>query len=159
MIPARPKRLAHFSYRGPWRYSLTFCAARKHRAFTSTDIVGVLTDQVLRTCSERQFELLAYCFMPDHVHLLVEGLSDDADLKSFCRVVRQRLAHAYAQREGRALWQPGYWERVLRAEEETEAAAMYIFANPVRRGLARTLREYPYTGGTWFRKVTGEAPG
>jgi hypothetical protein len=60
------------------------------------------------------------------------------------------------------LWQPGYWERVLRAEEDSVDCALYIFANPVRRGLARSPAEYPYSGGTWFARATGgraEGPG
>jgi putative transposase len=153
MHPGRPKRLSSFSYRGCYRYSLTFCAAHQHPAFVSTDIVQMLVPQILRTCEEQHFELLAYCFMPDHVHLLLEGLTDDADFRACGRVLRQRTALAYAQQVGRRLWQPGYWEKVLREEDGTEQCARYIFGNPVRRGLVRAPREYPYSGGTWFQKV------
>jgi putative transposase len=121
--------------------------------------VALLAAQMLRTCEEHHFEVLAYCFMPDHLHLLLEGLSDDADMRSCCRLLRQRLAHAYAGLTGRPLWQPGYWDRVLRAGEETRDCALYILANPIRRGLARTIGEYPYSGGTWFLRLANERSG
>jgi putative transposase len=153
MHPGRPKRLPSFSYRGPWRYSLTFCAAHQHRAFVSADVVGLLVEQIVRTCKEQHFEVLAYCFMPDHVHLLLEGLADHADLRACGRLVRQRMALAYTHRVGRRLWQPGYWERVLREGDATEQCARYIYDNPVRRGLVRAAGEYPYSGGTWFERI------
>jgi REP-associated tyrosine transposase len=153
MYPSRPKRLLHFSYSGRWRYSLTFCALRKHRAFVDSVIVGVLIDQLLRTCDEQAFEVIAYCFMPDHVHILVEGIKENAHLMTCCRLLRQRTAHAYAQQVGRPLWQVGYWEWVLREEQQTEDCARYIFANPIRAGLAKTIEDYPFSGGTWFRRV------
>jgi putative transposase len=92
--------------------------------------------------------------MPDHVHILLEGVTEDAHLVTCCRLLRQRLAHAYSQRVGRPLWQVGYWEWVLREEEQTEDCARYIFANPIRAGLSRTIGEYPFIGGTWLRTVS-----
>ena len=155
MFPSRPRRLPSFSYRGPWRYSLTFCCAHRHDAFVDPRVVSNLTSLLLRTAAEQQFEVVAYCFMPNHLHLLVEGLSDDSELVAFCRLARQRLAHAYARCTSRPLWQPGYWEHVLREGDTSEACALYIVGNPLRKKLAQSIGDYPYSGGTWFDKVGG----
>ena len=153
MVPSRPRRLRGFSYVGRYRYSLTFCAADRHEAFTAPVIVAELRRQLLRTAAEYRFDVTAYCFMPDHLHLLVEGLSSRAALLPFCKVVRMRLACDYSTRAGRSLWQRGYWERVLREDEETETYARYIFGNPIRKGLVQSFRAYPFSGGTWFDRM------
>src|SRR4051794_39786856 len=65
------------------------------------------------------FAILAYCFMPDHVHVLVEGLREDSDCKRFSSRAKQFSGFYYAQRYGRTLWQRYGYERVLRNEEAT----------------------------------------
>ena len=56
--------------------------------------------------------------MPDHTHLLVEGLSDEADFKLAMMVARQRSSRACKQHVVTpSLWQDGYFERILRQDE------------------------------------------
>ena len=48
------------------------------------------------------------------------------------------------------LWQDGYYERVLRQEEDAQAFARYIVNNPIRAGLVETPEDYPLIGSdTW----------
>lgn len=150
MYPQRPQRLPHFSYRGTWRYSLTFCTYRKQEAFVDPLIVNALIELLRRSAQDAQFEVLTCCFMRDHLHLLLQGASRQSYLISCCRLIRQRLACEYKQRTGNRLWQPGYYERVLREEEPTEVVATYILGNPVKEGLAKTFLDYPFSGGTWY---------
>ena len=140
---------------GPVRIFFTMNTFRRNRHFMTNDVVGPARDQLLRTSTECGVETVAYCFMPNHLHLLVEGPSDDSELVAFCRLARQRLAHAYARCTSRPLWQPGYWEHVLREGDTSEACALYIFGNPLRKKLAQSIGDYPYSGGTWFDKVGG----
>ena len=44
------------------------------------------------------------------------------------------------------LWQRYGYERVLRGTDETFAVAKYILENPVRAGIVRAPRDYPYLG-------------
>ena len=36
--------------------------------------------------AKQAFDVLAYCVMPDHVHILLEGQSDEADFRRAMRV-------------------------------------------------------------------------
>jgi putative transposase len=85
-------------------------------------------------------------FMPDHLHLLLEGQTDAADLKSAMRVLRQRLTVVFhdATKSTTPLWQDGYYERVLRGDESTEQTIRYLLANPVRAGLVANALDYPF---------------
>ena len=53
------------------------------------------------------------------------------------------------------LWQDGYFERVLRDDEQLEIVARYIFDNPVRAGLAACAREWPHSGGRFWHLLYG----
>jgi REP element-mobilizing transposase RayT len=84
--------------------------------------------------------------MPEHVHLLVEGLQELSDLRRFVRDAKQRSGFEYARRSGRPLWQDGYYDHVLRDDESTLVVVRYILGNPVRAGLAKDIDKYPYSG-------------
>jgi putative transposase len=148
---ARPARLSAFDYVGLHRYLLTICTHDRFRWFCDADLVGATLALFLQQAEEKQFALLAYCFMPDHVHLLVEGLTDTADLRAFINAAKQQSGYQFAQRQHRSkLWQKGYHERVLRTEDSTNDIARYILANPVRAGLVREPHEYEFSGSTVF---------
>jgi putative transposase len=147
---SRPQRLRGFDYRGPNRYFLTFCTFERRTVFRDGEIVSVVLLQFRRTARTMKFEILAYCLMPDHVHLLVEGKTESADLRRLVKRLKQGSGQAYASLRRGPLWQEGYYERVLRAEDDARVVARYIVANPVRAGLVRNPTEYPYLGSdTW----------
>jgi putative transposase len=138
--------LPAFSYVGPTRYFLTFCAFGRRPIFTDGRIVEVVHAQIERAAAGCGFEQIAYCFMPDHVHLLVEGTSLASSLPQFVKAGKQYAGYAGRQLTGGPIWQTGYFERVLRAEEYTLDVAAYIINNPVRAGLVSNPLEYPFRG-------------
>ena len=145
----RPTRLPGFSYVGYGRYSLCFCTYRRAPLFVSGQAVAAALTQIERTCRENDFDLLAYCFMPDHVHLLVEAVTADADLRRTVSLMKQRSGYEFQKTFHQHLWQGGYYERVLRNEQATRTIIRYIFENPVRAGLVERYGDYPYLGGKY----------
>jgi putative transposase len=82
--------------------------------------------QVLRAAGDQSFELTAYCFMPDHLHLLVEAQCQQSDCKDFIKRAKQYSGFHYKKQIGRPLWQRYSYERTLRVEDETLSVARYI---------------------------------
>ena len=97
--------------------------------------------------------------MPDHAHFLVRGLTEHAHLPPVVRRAKQSTGIRFSRRWSGRLWQEGYYERVLRSDESVENVARYIEANPVRAGLAKTVGEWPFTGGAFLRRMDGGAKG
>jgi putative transposase len=111
-----------------------------------------------RTAHCASFSIWAYCLMPDHVHLLVAGETPTADFRRFIKRLKQASGQAHAHRMRQRLWQEGYYDRVLRPDDDPKAAARYIIANPVRAGLVRTALEYAYVGSDqWSLKELAES--
>ena len=145
MYNKRP-RLHTFAYAGFHRYFLTFCTDARHKVFTNMAVVACVREQIMSAARSRGFAILAYVFMPDHVHLLVEGKTEDADMKSFVNLAKQKSGYAYSQTRHRRLWQPSYYDRVLRDEEDTWDVIRYIVTNPVRAKLVEDFAQYPFLG-------------
>ena len=143
---SRPRRLESFGYVGRQRYFLTFCTRDRLPVFGDSEISQQTLTQFRRTSALEGFAILAYCLMPDHAHLLVEGLGEDSDFKRFTKMAKQRSGGLYARTHHQRLWQEGYYERVLRDEDDTRALARYILSNPVRAGLVESPDEYPFIG-------------
>jgi len=48
------------------------------------------------------------------------------------------------------VWQSGFHDHALRHEEDLKAAARYLVANPLRAGLVKSLRDYPFWNAVWL---------
>ena len=77
---------------GLHRYFLTFCTFQRQPRFTTSDAVDLVLLQIQRAARENSFALIAYCFMPDHVHLLVQAQADDSDARRFIKALKQSSA-------------------------------------------------------------------
>ena len=139
-------RLKAFDYIGLHRYFLTICCDDRRHLFTAPQAVDSTLMQLRRVATDEQFAVLAYCFMPDHLHLLVAGTRADSSLPEFVRLFKQQSAFAWKQATGARLWQRGDFDRVLRADEDTPDGVRYVLANPVRAGLVQSPLDYPYLG-------------
>ena len=88
---------------------------------------------------------LAYVVMPDQLHwLLVPG--ENQDLSHVVGALKNASAH----RIGRALWQRGFHDQVLRSEEDPKAIGRCVVAEPVHAGLVKGLRDYPHWDAVWL---------
>jgi putative transposase len=150
---SRPRRLETLSYIGQQRYFLTFYVRDRLPALSDPQAAEQTLAQFRRTSALEHFAILAYCLMPDHVHLLVEGLLPDSDLKRFAKMAKQRSGSLYARTRHKRLWQPGYYERVLRDEDDAREFARYVVNNPVRAGLVESAEDYLFVGSdVWSLK-------
>jgi putative transposase len=148
---SRPHRLKGFSYIGPAQYFLTFCTYDRRATFIEQSVFDATLGRFRTVAASESFAILAYCFMPDHVHLLVEGLTESSDLRKLAKLMKQQSGAAHALRAGMRLWQEGYYDRVLRKEEEVKDVAGSILNNPVRAGLVNAPAEYGYLGSDVWR--------
>ena len=146
----RPVQLDPVLYVGPHPIFLTMCTLQRTRIFITSATVDNVRAEMLRTGESYGVEIIAYCFMPDHVHALIQGLAEDSNLLKWMKMLRQRSGHCYRTRNRRRLWQEGYVDRFLRDEEATLDVARYVVGNPIRAGLCDDLRRYPYWGSSRY---------
>jgi REP element-mobilizing transposase RayT len=150
MSPDTPRRVAGFDYRGPRRYFITTCTYRRSRCLIDPAGNCRIAEQLSPHFEVHGFAVLAYCLMPDHVHLLLEGVVGPADLGEAMRSWKQRTGYEWKRRCGVPLWQEGFHDRVLREEDDTPAVIRYVLENPVRAGLVAAAADYPWIGSSRY---------
>jgi putative transposase len=151
-FPRKRIRLPAASYIGLRRYFLTFCCFERRKCFLQSDFNLYFVEQLREQSAAHQFNALAYCLMPDHVHLLVEALAVSSNLGPFVKAFKQVTGFEFERRTGGRLWQRHYYDHVLRPKDEPESVAWYIWLNPVRAGLCEHSGQYPFLGsltGLW----------
>jgi putative transposase len=95
--------------------------------------------------AERGLEILAYCLMPNHVHLVAVPAGADS-LASVLKPVHLRYAqHVNRSQEfsGR-VWQGRFYSCPLDADH-TAAAIRYVECNPVRAGIEYRAANYEWS--------------
>ena len=149
-MPFCPPRITGFSYVGPYQYFVTACTPARRKYFLEEQHARDTSSQIPPFFARYSFDVIAYCLMPDHAHLLLEGASDAANFREAMRQWKQQTAHAWKRRTGQRLWQAGYYDRVLREKDDPRAVVAYLLHNPVRAGLAVAPADWPWTGSARY---------
>ena len=153
MITKRPHssslRHGRFSESGRAYLVSTACAARA--ALFADWQTGRHVVTQLRFAQERnEAESLAWVVMPDHLHWLL--VLREVDLATVVRRTKSRSARSVNTHLGRsgAVWQNGFHDHAIRAEEDLREVARYIVANPIRAGLVTRIGDYPLWDAVWL---------
>ena len=112
---------------------------------------GRLVVDAFRTAEREEFATsLAWVVMPDHFHWLIE--LKNTQLSTLMARTKSRVAvtvNRSIRRQG-PVWQHGYHDRAIRKEEDLQAVARYIVANPLRAGLVEKIGDYPLWDAIWL---------
>jgi putative transposase len=125
-------------------YFLTILTNSRATFFVNAAVVNCCAAQILRAATRARFEVLATCYMPDHVHLLVRGTTAGADLRVFVKLAKQLSGYYVKQQHEIRLWGRGYYDRILREDEDPRRYVRYIRQNPVKARLVTDPTDYPF---------------
>lgn len=159
MIHDRPPRLPPHAYIGLHRYHVRISTWNRARYFEVPETTIWALEQLLQRACAFGFAIRAYCFMPDHVHLMLEACSDDASLVRLIGHWKQATGFQFKQRHGVRLWQASFFDRVLRENDSSAVVAAYILGNPVRAGISSSVGEYPFAWCVWGNDLEGNTRG
>ncbi|MFZ3259956.1 MAG: transposase [Thiobacillus sp.] len=133
-------------------YLLTSVSHQRRPVFADFHLGRVVVNAMRHHDLAGNTETLAYVVMPDHFHWLL-SLEGHFDLPRLMASLKGYTARRIKERidlGGDPLWQEGYHDHALRREENVQAAARYIVANPLRAGLVERLGDYPLWDAIWL---------
>lgn len=139
-------RLRKFDYIGYTAYSITICCNFKHSHFESNIVVRECIKILKDISEEYKFKVYIYTFMPDHLHLCLVGDSENANLKKMIKLFKQKCCFWFKKEYSKQLFQPGYYDHIIRKKEGIKDVIRYIANNPIRKGLCKHYKEYQFTG-------------
>ncbi|MCB9852520.1 MAG: transposase [Phycisphaerales bacterium] len=160
-------------------HELTFSCYRRLQLLRLNSRCELLAEAVDRAMDTQRYELIAYVFMPEHVHLLVlplDGATGIAKLlfaikRPFSFRVKKRMAadadpmlseltiRDRPNHTSFRFWQegPGY-DRNIRKESTLRKAIDDIHRNPVRRGLVDETSKWKWSSWHAYDEETSKAP-
>lgn len=124
------------------------------------------------------FELVAFVFMPEHVHLIVWPVAEDAAVSRLLSAIKRPYSYRIKkqmeamndpslkklmirERPGKMVfrfWQEGGgYDRNIRSEKTLWSAVDYVHANPIRRGLCQKADEWRWS--SWRHYHDGRIEG
>ena len=132
-------------------FSVTTATRDRARVFAEPAVAAGAVDVLRVRSAFHLVRVLAFCVMPDHVHILMSP-SRTCDVPTFVgqfKNLAQRRAWTLGVRG--AFWQQSFHDRALRREDDVATVVRYILDNPVRAGLVRSSCEYAFSGGALAR--------
>jgi REP element-mobilizing transposase RayT len=128
-------------------YFVTICAENKQHYFVNNKITNIIEDELEFRKTTKEINLLCYCIMPDHLHILL-SLTEDyhKSLQNWVSAFKRYTTRVINELFGiKPLWQKNFYDHVVRKEESLLKIAEYIVNNPVRKGIVSEWEEYPYS--------------
>ena len=87
-----------------------------------------------------------YVIMPEHCHLIVaEASSNETPLGMWIGWWKQRSSKEVGRNS--LAWQRDYWDTAIRSQEMFAEKIAYMQNNPIKRGLAQFVGQWPFLGG------------
>ncbi len=139
-------RLPRDSYRGQINVVFTLCVAKRASLFVDGEVVAAFISLLGAAAEKHACVVSIYCFMPDHVHVLVGGRYESSDTWAAIALFKQRTGFWLGRHRPGIGWQKDFYDHIIRRDEDLGAPVRYIAGNPVRKGLVKDWREYPFTG-------------
>ncbi len=119
--------------------------------------IAQIVAKEMQNLDGNRYRLIAYCIMPNHVHLLIEALiheqakhqgrSAKYPITDILRLLKGRTArncNLELERSG-GFWQHESYDHFVRDEQELERTILYILNNPVKAGLVKEWKNWIFT--------------
>lgn len=134
-------------------FFFTVVTAKRAPLFADKANIAVLRSAFRKVRFQRPFVLKAMVVLPDHLHCIWTLPPHDGDFSTRWRLIKtwfSKNCNAASQASagkiaGSSVWQPRYWEHVLRDETDVRRHIEYIHFNPVKHGYAKAPVDWPYS--------------
>lgn len=133
-------------YRKNLRASFTICVNNRAKIFVDPKLVFNFIKILQYSCKKFFCDNWAYVFMPDHVHIVLEGTRIDSDCQKAIILFKQKTGYWFAKNMPTIQWQKSFYDHIHRSEHELINHILYVVNNPVRKFLVDKWNEYPFTG-------------
>lgn len=138
-------------------YFFTLVTFNRRQIFRAPEHCALFIQSLEYVNNAHPFNLLAYCLLPDHVHMIWELPEGDMNYPMRMRLVKSFFSRHFkddnktnlpASRKSKgelAVWQRRFWEHLIRDEKDLQNHLEYIHYNPVSHGLANSPLSWQYS--------------
>ena len=128
-------------------YFFTIVTKKRDKFFLEQGNAEVLFKAIKWVQKRKPFELLAYCIMPDHLHLLLSLTEEDDSFSQKIREIKRQTTFNLRKSLGipdLVIWQDRFWEHTIRDENDLTNCFNYIHYNPVHHQLVELPEQWKW---------------
>jgi len=118
---------------------------QSHQLLSGQENAETLYKAIKWVQKRKPFELLAYCIMPDHFHLLLSLLEEDDSFSQKIREIKRLTTFTLRKSLGvpdLVIWRDRFWEHTIRDENDLTNCFNYIHYNPVHHQLIESPEQW-----------------
>ncbi len=120
-----------------------------------TEHIDALRKATRKTKQRFPFRIDALVVLPNHLHAVWTLPENETDFSLRWRLIKIYFAKSLPRTEYRSrgriakgergIWQRRFWEHTVRDDEDYQRHLDYCYINPVKHGLVRAVRDWPYS--------------
>ena len=120
--------------------------ANSNESHLMNPAIARLVSEAIHFRDQKEYDLMAYCIMPNHVHMMFVGRNDISPYKILQSLKRHtaREANKVLKRTG-AFWQHESYDQMVRDDKEFENILSYILNNPIKAGLVKNWKDWEWS--------------
>ena len=154
-------------------HELTFCCYHGFKFLQGERTCRWLADSIEEARVNQHFDLWAYVFMPEHVHLILHPIEMEYDIADIKKAIKgpvggkaikylqteaptwiPRITRKRGKKTERLFWQSGGgFDRNILGPKTLMNMIDYIHRNPVRRGLVENPEEWKWSSAAWYSNI------
>jgi|SRR5947209_13213037 len=125
-------------------FLITMCTLHR-RKFPDLHKVKAAFETYAARASAFNVAVGRYVLMPDHIHFFVCG-NEDFRLGEWVKGLKRAISANLRESGQFHLWQPGFFDHLLRSDESYGEKWQYVRDNPIRAGLALKAEDWLFQG-------------
>jgi len=143
-------------------YFIVAVTKGRRRVFADAACVDLLLDIMREVRQRKPFDLFAYSIIPDHVNLVLKP-AGEANISRIMLSIERSFTLRFKKLHGithsLSLWQPRFWDHIIRDEEDLRRYFDYTHYNPVKHGLVTRPEDYPHSSYRYWLEKGYYEPG
>ena len=135
-------------------YFFTVVTYNREFLFADDNRVAQLRRSMRVVKAKRPFAVVAGVVLPNHIHCMWTQPKDDANFSSRWQMIKTEFSRhvpATVRMDGsKTVWQPRFYEHLIRDDDDFHRHLDYIHYNPVKHGMVTTPAEWPHSSFARF---------
>ncbi len=123
----------------------------KKYIFEETEDIKYYIKMMYNLKEEQKINIIAYCIMNNHAHMLIET-EELAELSKYMQRLNTKYGKYYNKKHKRVgyVFRDRYKSEGIYSKEHLYNCIKYIYNNPVKAGICNKAEEYPYSN---YKKI------
>ena len=133
---------------------MTTNVCRRQKTFLNSQIADIVLSALFFLRDKGYYQLYSFVIMPEHLHLIIlpQNKKTLSQIMHSLKSYTAKKINSLLGRSGK-IWQDGFYERIIRNEDDLREKATYIENNPLRKNLVEEPEKYFYSSAHHREKM------